>query len=103
MNDGVLCSQPAAVLKQLRRLSIYLWLFRQKDGGDIPQRLAAVRNVISRLRKRRTTSTKQGGRSSFGRPNFTPHPNMLPRWEVHVNGELDEGLCAQQFTATATA
>ena len=38
----------------------------------MPQRLAAVRNVISWLRKRRTTSPKQGGRSSFGRPNFTP-------------------------------
>jgi hypothetical protein len=56
----------------LRRLLTYMRLFRQNDVGDIPQRLAAVRNVISRLRKRWMISPKHGGRSSFGRPNFTP-------------------------------
>ena len=68
---------------------------RQKDVGDIPQRLAAVRRVISWLRKRRTTSPKQGGGSSAGRPNFTPRAfaaAMPSRWRVL--------MCSRSVSAT---
>ena len=69
--------------------------FRQKHEGDMPQRLAAVRTVISWLRLRRTTSSKHGGGSIIGRPNFTPRA-----WAAAIPSRWRVRMCSRSVSAT---